>query len=375
VLRLLGGASRCVWFCEASKRNVPAGLMMRYLGEELIVPSRKTSIIDRRFVLGDEPLVLEDCAPETAGTHGPKVAILLCTYNGQKYLSEQLDSCAAQDYSNWCVWASDDGSNDETLKILSKYQAEWGPDRLSIQAGPGKGFAANFLSLTTNAGIDADMFAYSDQDDVWERDKLSRAVAWLSKVPSDVPGLYCSRTLFVDEENRRLGLSKFYKRAPSFANALTQNLAGGNTMVFNKTASALLRRTPQKEALVPHDWWAYILISGCGGQLFYDEHPSLRYRQHRDNALGARISPLEHLARIKRLWSGEARRWCDIHLDALDGFSSDLTQENRQVLNAFIEARRSSWWSRPLMLRHAGVYRQTLIGNIGLYVAAALGKI
>ncbi len=98
------------------------------------------------------------------------MAILLCTYHGQHYLAEQLDSFAAQTHANWEVWASDDGSQDDTRAILERYQRTWPAGRLSIHFGPAEGFAANFLSLTFKARIEADYFAYSDQDDVWEPD-------------------------------------------------------------------------------------------------------------------------------------------------------------------------------------------------------------
>jgi len=101
------------------------------------------------------------------------VAILLCTYHGQRYLAEQLDSFAAQSHSNWEVWASDDGYEDYTHGILEAYQQKWSNGRLSIHFGPAEGFAANFLSLTCKARIDADYYAFSDQDDIWETNRAA----------------------------------------------------------------------------------------------------------------------------------------------------------------------------------------------------------
>jgi glycosyltransferase involved in cell wall biosynthesis len=115
-------------------------------------------------------------------------------YNqGQHYLAEQLDSFSTQSYTNWELWASDDGSKDQTLEILEEYRQKWPTGRLSIYFGPAKGYAANFLQLTCNAGIKADFYAYSDQDDIWEKDKLERALRWLESIPENIPALYCSR--------------------------------------------------------------------------------------------------------------------------------------------------------------------------------------
>lgn len=202
------------------------------------------------------------------GVKEPKVAILLCTYHGQHYLAEQLDSFQAQSHSNWEVWASDDGSEDDTHAILEAYRQKWPEGRLSIHLGPAEGFAANFLSLTCKADIDADYYAYSDQDDIWEPDHLSRALDWLKTVPANVPALYSSRTRYIFENGFDLGFSTLFKRLPSFRNALVQSIAGANTMVFNRAARLLLRKTPSQLEIVFHDWWAYMLVSGCDGRIF-----------------------------------------------------------------------------------------------------------
>lgn len=144
----------------------------------------------------------------------PKVAILLCTYQGQHFLKDQLDSFAAQSHTNWEVWASDDGSEDGTHAILEAYQQKWPNGRLSIHSGPAEGFAANFLSLTCKASIDADYYAYSDQDDIWESDHLARALDWLKTVPDDIPVLYSSRARYISANGAGQGFSTLFKRHP-----------------------------------------------------------------------------------------------------------------------------------------------------------------
>ncbi len=97
--------------------------------------------------------VPEKDTPHEVNNILPKVAILLCTYHGQHYIAEQLDSFQAQSHSNWEVWASDDGSEDDTHATLEVYRQKWPAGRLSIHFGPAKGFAANFLSLTCRESI------------------------------------------------------------------------------------------------------------------------------------------------------------------------------------------------------------------------------
>lgn len=305
----------------------------------------------------------------------PKVAILLCTYHGQRYLAEQLDSFQAQSHSNWAVWASDDGSEDGTHAILEAYQQKWPARRLTIHSGPADGFAVNFLSLTCKAGIKADYYAYSDQDDIWEVDKLERAVCWLKTIPHNVPALYCSRTRLVDAENNEIGLSLLFSKPPSFANALMQNIGGGNTMVFNNAARALLREVGEDTAVITHDWWAYMVVTGCGGKVFYDSHPSLRYRQHDGNLVGMNATWAARFKRIRMLWQGRFRNWNDCNVAALRRLQHKLTPENRETLERFAHARQKSLIPRLIGLKRSGIYRQTLFGNLGLIAAAIFGKI
>jgi len=300
---------------------------------------------------------------------GTRVAVLLCTMNGQPFLGEQLDSIAAQSLPDWQVWASDDGSRDGTVAILDHYRAAWGEERLFFQAGPGRGCAANFLSLACRADVEAEYYAFADQDDIWEVDKLQRAVAWLETVPHTVPALYCSRTRLIDEVGRELGLSSLFVRSPGFANALVQNIGGGNTMVFNQAARALLQEAGPEIEIVAHDWWAYLLIAGCGGRVFYDPHPMVRYRQHGRNLVGANTGWLARVARIRLLVNGRFKEWNARNIKALQDAGRMLTPENRRILKGWTESRQQSLLPRLIGFNRAGIYRQTLAGNLGLLVA------
>ncbi len=299
----------------------------------------------------------------------------MATYEGQHYLAEQLESLSAQTHSNWAVWASDDRSKDFTRAILETYRQAWPDGRLSIHSGPADGFVANFLSLTCKACIEADYYAYSDQDDIWEADKLARAVRWLDSVPAHIPGIYCSRTRLVDKSGHEIGLSPLFKKKPSFANSLAQNIGGGNTMVFNNAARELLREAGDNIAVVSHDWWAYMLISGCGGKVYYDPEPTLRYRQHGSNLVGMNSTWQARLKRIQMLRRGRFRNWNNCNIAALRSMSHRLTPENLEILERFDRARSMSLFPRLIELRRSGIYRQTLLGNIGLIVAAIFKKL
>jgi len=305
----------------------------------------------------------------------PKVLILLCTFNGQRYLADQLESLAAQTHANWEVWASDDGSKDDTQAILEAYKSQWESGRLSIHSGPRQGFAANFLSITRKVGTHADYYAFADQDDIWEADKLRRAIDCLQAIPSNVPALYCSRTRVVDASNKAIGFSPLFKKTPSFANALIQNIGGGNTMVFNGAAREFMQKIGENKVIVAHDWWAYMVVCGCGGKVFYDAFPSVRYRQHDGSLIGVNVTWSARLIRIRMMFQGRFRDWIDTNIEALQSLQFDLTPENREILGRFAQARSKSLIPRLIGLKRSGIYRQTLLGNLGLFVAGIFKKI
>jgi len=303
------------------------------------------------------------------------VAILLCSMHGQHFIAEQLESIAAQTHTDWTVWVSDDDSRDDTPGIIRQYLAKWGGDRISLQSGPTQGYAANFLSLARQDNIRARYYAFADQDDIWEPDKLARAIARLNEIPAEIPALYCSRTRLIDEQGRELGFSPLIRRHPSFANALVQNIGGGNTLVFNEATRNLLRQASADVSIVAHDWWAYQVVTGCGGRVVYDAYPSVRYRQHLNNEVGSSAGWSNKIGRLRELLKGRFRRWNDINVEALQSMRSRLTPENQKILEEFRLARTRSLLPRLMGLKRSGVNRQSLMGNLGLACAAILKRI
>ncbi|WP_256977805.1 glycosyltransferase family 2 protein [Bordetella genomosp. 10] len=303
------------------------------------------------------------------------VAILLCSYNGEQFLSQQLDSIKAQTYQDWKVWVSDDGSSDRTLEILRAYQDQWGEDRLQITPGPGRGFAANFLSLTCRREIDADYFAYCDQDDVWDADKIERALERLETMGRETPGLYCTRTKLVNEDGQLIGLSPLFRHSPDFRNALVQNVGGGNTMVFNRSARQILVSAGPDLQVVAHDWWTYVAVSAAGGKIFYDPEPSLLYRQHGRNLIGSNNGTFARILRLRRLMHGQLRGWIDQNIAGIRRIAPRLSPSNRVVLEAFVSARNGGALQRVLKLKRSGVFRQTFVDNVGLFAAAFFKKL
>lgn len=304
----------------------------------------------------------------------PKIVILLATRNGAEFLQQQLDSFESQSYRNWELLVSDDGSTDDTLAIVDRFAAKVS-QRVVVVPGPRLGFWQNFVALVRSNVIEADLLAYSDQDDIWFPDKLSRAVDWFRARASDAPALYFSRTELIRGDGSPMGQSPLFTRAPSFRNALVQNIGGGNTMVFNRAARAALLATPVDGVMVSHDWWTYQVVTGVGGAAYYDPRPSLLYRQHGQNIVGANKGFRARLIRLNAFANGRVVEWNGVNLALLDRMRAMLTPDNVVVLDRYNKARRAGLPRRLWLVLRSGVYRQSIVETLGLWAGALFGKI
>jgi glycosyltransferase involved in cell wall biosynthesis len=306
---------------------------------------------------------------------GRTVTILLCTFNGERFLAEQLDSLERQTVGYWKLVASDDGSSDRTRSILQAFKNSHEPGKVEITDGPRQGATANFLCLACREDLASDYYAFADQDDIWEADKLARAIEILERTSGSVPAIYGSRTRLIDRTGRGIGLSPLFSRAPTFRSALVQSIAGGNTMVFNQKARELVVFGGADVIVPSHDWWLYQVTSACGGHVHYDPRPSVLYRQHAQNVIGCNIGFAAQLRRFRMLSQGRFRHWSNLNIEALARLRPRMTSENRQIFDLFCKARHQPLLQRAAMFARAGVYRQTLFGNLGLAVAVAFRKI
>lgn len=238
-------------------------------------------------------------------TAGSRVEILLATYNGARYLPEQLDSLIAQTHRPLSLVVRDDGSSDDTPAIVAAYA-----DRLPLRVLPGGhlGVRRAFFALLAAADPAADYVAFCDQDDVWHADKLARAVAALAAHDPAVPALYCARAVLTDGALNPIGHTRLPSRPPGFANALIENIASGMATVMNRAAVALINARQPSHAVNPiHDWWAYQAVTACGAAI-YDPEPALLYRQHGRNTIGVATGAFAGFrARMIRQISGASR--------------------------------------------------------------------
>ncbi len=220
-----------------------------------------------------------------------KVVVLMSTYNGEKYIREQLDSILNQTIANQVqIYIRDDGSGDSTISIIEEYIAA-GAD-IILDKAENIGVIASFFELITTAP-EADYYSFADQDDVWLEKKLEVAVEKLScqeqRCGKDMPILYCGDTNLVDGELNLIKRESKNPR-PSFGNALVENICTGCTAVINRALLEKIRdNIPDTSKIIMHDWWLY-LIAEAYGMTIYDNEPHMYYRQHGNNEWGAKTS-------------------------------------------------------------------------------------
>ena len=304
----------------------------------------------------------------------PLITILLGAFNGEKFLADQLDSIQAQSHKNWRVLISDDGSTDNTKQIILHYQKIWGKEKLQLRQGPQMGFAQNFLSMACNTGITSDYYAFCDQDDVWLPDKLKIALHHLGNKSSEIPSVYCGRTVYTNENLVPKGFSSLFLLPKTFRNALVQSIAGANTMVFNNAMKKLL----EKIGLVPavsHDWWMYQLVTGVGGYIHYDETPLVLYRQHHGAIMGSNTSVFDVFKRFGLLFSGRYKTWNDQNIRCLKIAKFHLLETSVELIEEFESLKNNKLNLRLNLFKKTKLYRQKFSETMFLKLAVILNKI
>lgn len=303
-----------------------------------------------------------------------KVAVILCTYNSEKYILEQLDSIFSQKNCTCKVYISDDGSYDNTLKFIHKYSQKNPNYQIDITNGPGKGFAKNFLWNLRRIDKKYDFYAFSDHDDVWNNKKILRASSFYKNYSDSKSFLYCSRTTLVDRDLNVLGKSIYFRRPPAFENALVQSIAGGNTMIFNSELKKIIDRVDLDSHVVSHDWLTYILVTFTNGNIVYDKKSYVKYRMHGKNIVGSNKGMVPFFKRALMVFNGEWSKFSYSNLNHLKLFHG--SSRNVKILDDFIHIRSEKRLIyRLLAFKKSKIYRQTLIGNISLMIAIILRKI
>ncbi len=224
------------------------------------------------------------------------VAVLLATYNGERYVGELLESLFAQSCTDWHLIVSDDGSQDGTPDILQRFLARY-PDRMTLlppHAATGSS-KENFLYLTDSAA-GYDYYMYCDQDDVWLPEKIGLTLDKMKETEAgqaDVPCLVHTDLEVTDAGMRSQHQSFFYSSFLDPARdqlryLLVQNIVTGCTVMFNRALRDLCCMQTDHDRIVIHDWWIALVCAACGGRISFLPRATILYRQHGGNVVGAK---------------------------------------------------------------------------------------
>ena len=310
-----------------------------------------------------------------------KIVVLLAAYNGDKYLSEQIQSIQRQTISNWTLLIRDDGSSDHSRDIIEEFAAK--DNRICIvddELG-GRGTTKNFAALMQVALAEgADAIFFSDQDDIWLPHKMSRQLQSLNEMERQYgvsTPLLCYSDLEVVDQNlhqihpsfMRYEKLRHESRNPMHV-LLTQNLVTGCAVVINRHLLEFV--TPIPDEIILHDWWLAICAAACG-RIGYVDEPLVQYRQHSRNQIGAlTVDRLVNLSAARKRLSGIQDYMlgpvgqAKVLSERIRGEKVHCSDESLELLDAFVSCFRQGlvrrlWTIYQLPLRRQGPFRKLLL--------------
>lgn len=255
------------------------------------------------------------------------ILVIMASYNGEKYIEEQLDSIWNQKNVNISILVRDDGSEDKTCKILDKYKKA---GKLQWYKGEHLNIAKGYFDLMKKAiTYDLDYIAFADQDDRWDEDKLNIAVDRLEKC-NNRPALYYSGQRLVDEKLNLIALHNLNSQRNLYTRFILSDFAGC-TGVFNRQLlSEILKYEP--EYILMHDTWILKVCLGLGGIVYVDREAHLDYRQHGNNSLGLGRGLIADLKQVRQYL-------CEYNVEAqmkelLQGYGDRMITEYKELAEA-----------------------------------------
>lgn len=304
-----------------------------------------------------------------------KVFVLLSTYNGEKFLEEQLESILRQREVEIELLIRDDGSTDRTLEIIERWEKKL---KINFYIGPNVGPARSFMDLIKHVDENADYYAFCDQDDYWMPDKLLAALQHLHQYKEEEPILYYGKAKRVGANLEEID-SPFHKNyhTEKFSQVLVENAACGCTMVFNR---CLLRKIKKYEPnyLQMHDSWILTVCAALDGKICYDPYSHILYRQHDNNKVGGlkkikygRYKLFEY--RVKKFFDCNMERPSMVAKELINGYRDEMSEDNLKLTHYVADANMCIW-SKLRVIINRDVRTPYWIINVKYYFQVIRGK-
>ena len=302
-----------------------------------------------------------------------KVAVLMSTYNGEKFIVEQLDSIIDQKDVECSLFIRDDGSSDNTLNIIEEYKDKHPNFYIEIITGKNLGVARSFMFLLDYVSVrmDFDYFAFADQDDYWFNDKISCAIKSLQGNDSR-PRLYMSQFQMADVLLNKIE-TPLLKPKLKLENALANNIATGCTMVFNKhLVKQLTKYNPR--FITMHDYWIYLVAVSINAYIYFDTTSHFLYRQHVNNVIGGKGDNFVKRWRLRwnKLFEKGNHFVSKMCSEILEGYATDIPPHNYRLLMRVSRAK--NIWNRFYLLLNMKIFGTTLDNTIRCKLLILTGK-
>ena len=278
-----------------------------------------------------------------------KLIVLMSTYNGEKYIREQLDSLLRQTHQPDLIFIRDDGSKDGTVAILEEYAGKY--PFVRYYCGENKGPAKSFWELICNCE-GADYYALCDQDDVWFEDKLSVALEKLKEEDNEIPLLYCSKYTLTDGDLHPIdsNVSSLYGFS-DFPHALIYHTAPGCTFVFNhKARMKIVKYDVEKEYCIIHDAIIHKVVT-LFGKMILDDESHMYYRQHGNNEIGMNANRIQvFIGRVNRFLNGKIRCYrSNTAKSLLNVYGEEADKDKKELLNIVANYMKDPYLKKELM--------------------------
>lgn len=272
----------------------------------------------------------------------PKVYVMMSTYNGEKYISEQLDSILAQKHVDVCLAIRDDGSHDNTLEILNEYENKY--KNINVYHGKNIGYAASFWTLLLSSPNDYDYYAFADQDDIWEKNKLAAGIQALKSNENDKLKLYASALNVMDEDMNFQYINEFKRLRSKFGSAVTRPRLSGCTMIFNSSLLSICKKMDLREKngkCISHDALVYISFLACGGRLTFSRKSYINLRRHPETVTGHGKSIFKRVSSVLDIFTSRKNEALKQVTFIYENINDCLTDENRRLCMDIINYRSS----------------------------------
>lgn len=265
----------------------------------------------------------------------PTVSVLLSTYNGHQYIRELVDSVLAQEEVNVKLQVRDDGSSDDTIKILKSYN----DPRISIRTGENLKPALSFLTLLRECD-DSEYYAYCDQDDYWNPNKLITAIKDLQSI--EAPALFISTYDVCDERlNKMFTFDMKFEEPLRLQDVLVYRAPSACNMVFNHALREEINKSNPSFVRM-HDFWTFIVTLSHDYPIITKDVPLIKYRQHAGESVGITPTVMTRLKRlIKSSRKGNNERWRQAK-EAYDAYKDDIPADKRDILETVVNYRKST---------------------------------